>query len=229
LLLPALGLGLLLSRDLPWVHLLAMLLMVGLFGRAFTNFHLLQVWRRAKANALALELPGRDYLFADSHAVLRYTLLTSAQQFARGVVGAAFWYILGGMPLMFGYLVLSEVAGQARSAIYGWAAIALFRLVDAIPRVLSMVLLAVSGLFVRGIHPIKSIKARDFQSFISYLLDVSLGGRMPERDVPWTGTGTPKVMPVHVLRWLLLRVAATVLLLFLLGAQDVAKLLSITL
>lgn len=226
LLVPTIVVGVLLTRDVPVANWAAMLLLVALFGHGFGVVKQWRYWRRAQHGQQALELPGLNFLFADSHAVLRYLILTGGERFAVYVVGASLAYILGGMVLMLVYLMTAELAHHHQGAVFGWAANALFRVLDFLPRVLTLSLLTVAGLFVPGARPLKVRKARTYYSFLAYLTDSSLGGILPARELPWAGEGTPKALPMHLARWLLLEVAATVVFLLLLGSGVVPNLLS---
>jgi hypothetical protein len=61
---------------------------------------------------------------------------------------------------------------------------------------------------------------------VAHGLGISLGGRLPARELPWEGDGTARLEPVHLLRWLLLRTVATLLLMLMLAAPDMIRLLS---
>jgi adenosylcobinamide-phosphate synthase len=224
---PAVALGWLLARPMPWMQLLAMLIVAALYGRAFATFRLLRLWHRARRGTLPLELPGGDFLFPDTHAVLRYTIATSARAFATGIVGASFWFVLGGMPLMFAYLAIAALHAQLRSPAFGWAAHALFRLLDAIPSMLSTLLLTLAALFTPRTRPLAARRARSREGVVAHLLDLSLGGPMPEGNAPWVGTGTPKLNEAHLLRWILLRLVASFLLLLCLIAPNASNIMKI--
>lgn len=226
LLVPALALGVLLSRDVMWAHWASLLVVVALFGHGFSLVRQWQYWRRADAGGMPLELPKLGFLFADSHAVIRYLILAGGERFAVYVVGAGFWYALGGMVPMLAYVVVAQVAQHHRGAVFGWAAGALFRLLDMVPRVLTLVLLTLAGMFVPGAKPWRVRKAKQFYGFLAYLTDCALGGTLPGRELPWAGEGTPKARPEHLARWLLLEVAAGVLLLFLLSAEQIINTLN---
>lgn len=225
LVIPALALGLVLNGSNELLGIFGGFVLVSLLGHAFASIRLLNEWRAAHAGTLKLELKGQNYLFADSHAVLRHLILTSGEQFAVGVVGTCFWFILGGLPALFVYLTLGVLAATFRTQIFGWAANGLFQLLDFIPRAFTTVLLTLGALFTPRAKPFAAFKARSYQGLLSYLLNVSLGGRTPTGDLPWTGTGTPKLLPEHLARWMLVRVGATVLLVFALSAETILKLL----
>lgn len=221
--LPLLLIGLAVQSIPPLPQLLA----VGIFGRGFASISLWQRYRAARAQTLGLELPSVSFLFADSHAVLRYLITDSAEHFSTLVVGASVWYLVGGLPAMLGYVALRVVVGPFRVSVFGWSALSLFRALNAIPRLLTYVLLALGGLFIPGAKPGAVRLARSFHGFVAYLLGVSLGGLMPGRDLTWEGTGTPKLLPEHLARWLLVRLAAAVWLVFTFATPEIAKLLNL--
>ncbi len=223
LLVPALLVGALISSVPP----LALLVIIALFGRGFATHRLLQRWRRAHAGTLPLELPEHDFLFADSHAVMRYSILTSAEAFAVGIVGVCFWYLVGGLPASMAYLTLRELSVAYAVPAFGWAATALFGVVNALPRALALLLLALGGLFVPRATPWAMRRHAALHGRIAGLLGISLGGRLPSGELPWAGSGTPKAMPEHLARWMLVRLAATVLGLMLLASPQIYNLLII--
>ena len=227
LLLPALLVGLALTRPFTPLLWIGDFLIVALIGHHFQSLSLGRLWSRARTHALPLELPGTSYLFADSHGVLRHLIRHHGEAFAVGVVGASVWYVLVGLPALLVYLLLAQLAVEYRSPAFGWAARALFRLMDAAPRILTSLLLVLAALFVPGAHPFAARHARSYPALLAELLHLSLGGRAPTGDHPWVGRGTPLAMPAHLLVFLLLRLAATVMLLLLLASPFIAKLLTI--
>ena len=113
LLIPALALGLALAQHQPWVEwlsLIVLIVLIAAIGRSLATFHLARLGREAARGTLKLEIPGLSFLFADTHAVMRYAILTSARDFAVGVVGTSFWYLVGGMPLVLAYLTLAAAS-----------------------------------------------------------------------------------------------------------------------
>ncbi len=218
LLVPALVLGLLLARDNPISHLCTLLLLVALMGDGLSPIRQWRHWRRASQGALPLTLPGLDFLFADSHAVKRYLILTQAERFAINVVGVALWYMLGGMVLVLAYLALAQCARYGNGAAFGWAASALFRPLHWLTLLVTDTLLLFAGLFVPGAKPWAARRARNFYGWVALLTDVSLGGTMPGCELPWVGSGTPKATATHLARWGLLEVTALVLLVLALSA-----------
>ena len=221
MLLPTAALAVLLAQDNPISQWLSLLLTVVLFGHGFSLFRQYRLWEQAQHHILALELPGRNFLFADSHAVLRYLIFAGSTRFAVYVLGASLWYVLGGLPAMLLYLTIGETARHHRGQVFGWAAGGLFKLLDLLPRFLTFTLFTLGGLFVPGARPWAVRRARKFHGFFAYLIGVSIGGTLPERELPWAGEGTPKVIPTHLARWLLLEVSATVLLILILSGHHI--------
>ncbi len=211
ILVPTVLLGLLLARPVPGFDLLTLFILAALYGRAFATFHLLSLWQRARSAALPLELPGGYFLFADTHAVIRYTILENSERFAI-VVGTSFWYLLGGLPMAFIYLATATTYQQDRTPAYGWAASALFHLLDCLPRLLANIFLILAALFTPGARPFAIFRTRSWRGTVAYLLNIALGGITPDGTLPWIGTGTPKLEANHLLRWLIMRTAATIFL-----------------
>ena len=225
LLIPALALGLALAQHQPWVEWLSLIVLIAAIGRSLATFHLARLGREAARGTLKLEIPGLSFLFADTHAVMRYAILTSAGDFAVGVVGTSFWYLVGGMPLALAYLTLAAAARHYTTPAFGWAVRSVFQLLNFIPHLIAVALLALAGLFVVGGKPLAMRHAKHFHGAIAYLLGISLGGRLPTVELPWEGTGTAKVEPAHLLRWLLLRSVAMLLLMLMLAAPNIVNLL----
>jgi len=227
LLIPSLLVGIALSQHQAWVEWLSLLVLIAAFGQALSTFHLARLGREAARGTLKLEIPGLSFLFADTHAVMRYAILTSAQHFAVGVVGTSFWYLVGGMPLALAYLTLATARRHYTTPAFGWAVRSVFQLLNIIPHAIAVALLCLAGLFVVKGRPLAVRKAKQFHGVIAYVLGISLGGRLPTGELPWEGTGTAKVEPTHLLRWLLLRTVATLLLMLLLATPEIVKLLNV--
>lgn len=221
---PALFLGWAVGRHASPV---AFLLLFMVLGTGFRSTLQLVVWRQAKAGNLPLELPGEAFLFADSHAVLRYLIVQRAEAFATQVVGVSFWYLVGGFPLAFAYVALAEVTPLFAVPVFGWAAMGLFRLVHCIPRLLTLLLFGLAALFVPRARPLAVLRAQPFYAAVARLVGVSLGGVMPDGTRPWAGEGPARVTAADFGRWLLLLVAATVLLVLACAAPAIYKLLNL--
>lgn len=224
LLIPGIALGTALDRlPLPgqW------LILIVIFGASLNFMPTLNLAQRIGRSGQKLELPNLDYLFADMHGLLRYSILRSAIGFAVGAVGTSFWYVLGGFTLAVPYLLLAACAYGFSGVAFGWAARGLFRLMDFLPRSFTILLLLVASPLVPHTHPLATRKARSWHGFVALLLGISLGGALPHHSLPWAGTGTAKIDPAHLRRWLTLLAAASVLLLFALSAGEIHKLLDL--
>ena len=226
LLVPSLLVGLAISQQQRGVEWLSLLVLTAALGQSLSTFHLARLGREAARGSLKLEIPGLSFLFADSHAVMRYAILSSAESFAVGVVGTCFWYLVGGMALTLAYLTLAAARRHATSPAFGWAIRFVFQWLDVIPHAIAVALLCLAGLFVVGGRPLAVRHARQFHGVVAHVLGISLGGRLPARELPWEGTGTARLEPTHLLRWLLLRTVATVLLMLMLAAPDIIRLIS---
>lgn len=148
--LPCVAIGMALERLGPWRELVIFVFFLLWFGHNLQFIRLVALWRRGEREGLPLEIPGVDFLFADSHAVIRYLIETRLTYFAIYLVGASFWYALFGLPLALSYMVLA-CAAQAYHPrrVFGWAIRNLFQLMDAIPQCIARVLLTLAALFTR--------------------------------------------------------------------------------
>jgi adenosylcobinamide-phosphate synthase len=106
---------------------------------------------------------GRDPQSLDEFAVARAAIESCAENFADGVVGPVFWYVIGGFPA----LLLYKTANTADSMIghlseryrdFGLVAARLDDLLNLIPARLSAVLLACAMLFLPGGQPMLAVK-----------------------------------------------------------------------
>ena len=227
LLIPAMFAAALLSKNIPALKLATYGVLILWFGHCFQTFRTLALWRRAKVDGLPLELPGLHYLFADSHAVIRYLVATRIHGFTIGVIGGSFWYLIGGLPLMAAYLTLAAIADSYRTLAFGWAARSLFLLMDIAPRFISRILLTLASLFTPQTKPFAGLFAPTARSAIASTLDVALGGPTPKGELPWVGKGTARLTPKHLQRTLTMVLAATLLLVVLLASPTLGNLLNI--
>lgn len=215
-----------LSQYIPWVKLLAVILLVAWFGYCFATIGSIVLLRRAKRGGLPLELPNLNYLFADTHAVIRHLITTRIQAFAIGVVGGCFWYVVGGLVGMAMYLSLAAANSAYHSrAAFGWAARSLFCLANALPALFTRVLIFLASLFTPHSKPLKGLFAPDWQTAFADTLDIALGGPTPNGDMPWVGQGTARLTPNHLQRAMQLLAVATVLLVLLLAHQHLYNIL----
>lgn len=225
LLVPAFIAGRLLSDPNFWAQILGIALLVMWFGHAFGVQSGWRLWRRAIADTTPLELAGSNYLFPDTHAVLRYAIATRAELFAVGVVGASFWYVLTGWPMLLVYLTLHAATAHFRGPAFGWAARSMFTLFDILPRLIARALFAVAALFTPEANPFALFLAGEWRLYVARLLAITLGGPSPEGETLWIGEGTAKLTPQHLRRFLVLEIAAGILWVLILAAPTIYKML----
>ena len=221
LLVPAIALGLFLMRRTGSVQLLATLLLVALIGALVQPYTAWRQRRAANRGTLALQSIDPPYLFADSHGQLRYLILRHASRFNL-LVGSGFWFLLADLPGLLAYLMLAAAAAfyapiQREKLAFGWAASALFKLLNIMPRCLSGLLCWLAAFFTPRTHPFAALGQTGRAGFLPTLLGLSLGGPMPspagEVNRPWAGSGNPKPIARDFSRLLQLLLAATLLLL----------------
>lgn len=228
LVLPAIAAAAALSQPNPWVKLLSAMLLVAWFGYCFSTIRSIRLLRGAKHGGLPLELPGVNYLFADTHAVIRHLIATRLHAFAIGIVGGCFWYVAGGLVGMAIYLALASAhhAYHAR-ATFGWAARSLFMLANAIPATITRALIFFASLLTPHTKPVAGLFANSWQTALATTLDVTLGGPTPIGETPWVGQGTARLTLAHLQRAMQLLGAATVLLVVLLAHRELYNMLLI--
>lgn len=226
LVLPAIAIAAALAQPIAWVKLLSALLIITWVGYCMAPLSSIGILRRAGRDGVPLSLPHLPYLFADSHAVIRHLITTRLEAFAVGVVGACFWYVVGGLVAMAIYLALAGAhnAFQQRAA-FGWAARSLFRLANAIPAILARALIFLAALFTPRTRPLRGLREPTLRAAAATTLDIALGGPMPGGERPWVGAGTARLTPVHLKRAMHLLSVATVLLVLLLAHQHLYNIL----
>lgn len=212
---PALALGAIIGAH--W------LLLTVIFSFALDGGPMLHLWRQARAGKLPLSITRPNYLFPDHHALLRYRILTHSRYFAVGIVGVGFWALLLGGAGALGYLALALSASHYATEhqdnlAFGGVATRLFAGVDALPRALAALLLALAALFVPGAQPRAALRRllADWPRFLAALLGVALGGPIPlarrHYQLPWVGEGSPKLEAADLSRWLAIWAIALLLL-----------------
>lgn len=184
---------------------------------------MLALWRAAKNDALTLQMAQPNYLFTDTHALLRFIMLDHATRFAINIVGVIFWYLIGGAATAFAYLALALCAAHftpelKQNLAFGGATDRLFALAHAIPRFIATALLLFASFFAPGAKPARAVlHFMNFPRFLADLLDIALGGPMPAAhggaNMPWVGSGTPRPEAKHLARWLITWAVALLLLL----------------
>ncbi len=232
LLLPTLALGLLLMRPVPWIELLATLLLVPLFGELLRPYQLLRVRRAARAGTLTLQSSEPSFLFPDTYALLRATILSATERVAL-LVGGSLAFLLADVAGLLLYFMLAAAARfyapiHTGNRAFGWAAAALFALLDALPRFITSALCWIAACFTPRtspfltLHHLTSSKPHLY-GWVACLLNLSLGGPVPtaagEAVLPWQGHGTPKPDAAHLSRALQLLGLATLLWIWLLATS----------
>jgi len=213
LLIPAIMVGALFIQYAAWSYLPVTLSMLLWFGYCFAASATFALWRQAKNGRLGLQLPDINFLFADEHAVIRYTIATRMEAFAVGIVGGCWWYVIGGWMAMAMYLTLAAAkAAFGHHLAFGWAARNLFWVADAIPRVLARIIIALAALVVPHCRPIASMLAPNWRVAVSKTLGISLGGPSPRGAEPWVGSGKARLTHQHLWRMGYLLLVATLLL-----------------
>ncbi len=208
---PALILGALIDHHLShgWLFVAPLLLFIG----SQRQPGMIALWRAAKTETLTLQMAQPNYLFVDTHALLRFAILDHAQRFAINIFGVIMWYLVGGSAAAFAYLALGLCAAHftpdlQKNLAFGGATDRLFAMADFIPRMIATALLLFAGFFAPGAKPARALPHfMNFPRFIADLLDISLGGPMPAAhggaNIPWVGKGTPKPTAQHLARWLI--------------------------
>lgn len=111
----------------------------------------------AARNALAL-LTGHDTRALDEVAVARFTVESAATRFSDGVVGAAFWYLLLGLPGLCIFRTANVIAARIghptpRHAAFGATAARIDGVFALLPGALSGGVLVLASLFVPAASP----------------------------------------------------------------------------
>ncbi|RGP38264.1 adenosylcobinamide-phosphate synthase CbiB [Pseudotabrizicola alkalilacus] len=165
---------------------------------------------RAVATGLRQSLPagrqavamivGRDTAALDEPAVARAAIESAAENLSDGVIAPAFWFLIGGLPLMLVYKITNTADSMIghrteRHAQFGWAAARFDDLLNLIPARLTAVLIAVSHGWTHA-RPIlrdaplhRSPNAGWPEAAMAVVLNVSLSGPRAYHGVmsefPW--------------------------------------------
>ena len=189
------------------------LVLIALFGRGFSSYSLVRVWRESRAGTLKLE--QHDTLFSDTHGVLRYCVATSAERLCTFAIGGGFWFILGGFHAMLTYLAFALAARQLppsheSTRAFGWAIVATFGMMHYVPALLCGFMVWGAGFFTpfaqprAGLHGIRHAP-RSLQKLVADMLDIALGGTQMtpagEIAIPWVGQGTAQLTHKHLTGW----------------------------
>lgn len=131
-----------------------------LAGRSL-NDHVAAVWRAFQSDGLAgarrvvARIVGRDPATLDEAAVSRAAIESTAENFADGLVGPAFWFALLGLPGIFAFKAINTADSMIghmtpRHQDFGWASARLDDLVNWPTARLSGLLIALAAPMARG-------------------------------------------------------------------------------
>lgn len=165
---------------------------------------------RAVGDALRLSLPagrravsmivGRDTATLDEPAVARAAIESAAENLSDGVIAPAFWFLIGGLPLMLVYKITNTADSMIghrtpRHEEFGWASARFDDLLNLIPARLTALLIALSHGWMDA-RPIlrdaplhRSPNAGWPEAAMAVVLDLSLSGPRAYHgvmsDFPW--------------------------------------------
>ncbi|MDR7123413.1 adenosylcobinamide-phosphate synthase CbiB [Pseudotabrizicola sp. 4114] len=165
---------------------------------------------RAVATGLRQSLPagrqavamivGRDTAALDAPGVARAAIESAAENLSDGVIAPAFWFLIGGLPLMLVYKITNTADSMIghrtpRHEQFGWASARFDDLLNLIPARLTAVLIAVSHGWTNA-RPIlrdaplhRSPNAGWPEAAMAVVLNVSLSGPRAYHGVmsefPW--------------------------------------------
>jgi adenosylcobinamide-phosphate synthase len=165
---------------------------------------------QAVADGLRLSLPegrravamivGRDTAAMDQAAVSRAAIESAAENLSDGVIAPAFWFLIGGLPLMLAYKAANTADSMIghrtlRHEAFGWAAARFDDLVNLIPARLTALLIALAHGW-RDARPIlrdaplhRSPNAGWPEAAMAVVLGVALSGPRAYhgvmQDFPW--------------------------------------------
>jgi adenosylcobinamide-phosphate synthase len=165
---------------------------------------------RAVGDALRLSLQGgrravsmivgRDTAQMDEPAVARAAIESAAENLSDGVIAPAFWFLVGGLPLMLVYKITNTADSMIghltpRHAAFGWASARFDDLLNLVPARLTAVLIALAHGWLdpkpvlRDAPLHRSPNAGWPEAAMAVVLDVALSGPRAYHgvmsDFPW--------------------------------------------
>jgi adenosylcobinamide-phosphate synthase len=195
-------------------------------------------FRAARKAARSIDATREEH-----HALARGAIERLANSFSIGVVGAAFWYLLLGLPGLAAVRAVDVVAGcvgglSPRYAAFGRIARGAELLLQLIPAPLAGMLIALAAVFAPRARPLRAARTmlRDASharggwawSAVAGALDLSLGGprHYPDATVsgPWIGDGRARATARDVTAAVYLIGVATLLTAGILGALALGRL-----
>ena len=179
---------------------------------------------------MVARIVGRDVTRLDLHGVARAAIESLAENFADGVVAPIFWYVIFGLPGLFGYKMLNTLDSMIgyrnpRYLYFGWASARLDDVANYVPARLAGVIMALGLTFTPGGNPLKALgtmtaDARNHPSpnsgwpeaAMAGGLGLALGGPRTYQggiiEGQWIGTGRAKALVGDIDRALIAFVAA---------------------
>jgi adenosylcobinamide-phosphate synthase len=195
-------------------------------------------FRAARRTARKLDAAREEH-----HALARGAIERLTNGFAIGIVGAAFWYLLLGLPGLAAIRAVDVVADRIgglspRYAAFGRIARGLELLLQMIPAPLAGMLISLAAVFAPRARPLRAARTmlRDASparggwawSAVAGALDLSLGGprQYPDAIVsgPWIGDGRARATARDVAAAIYLIGVATLLTAGILGALALSRL-----
>jgi len=161
-----------------YVHLAALVLPYGWVAEAFCIAvlvaqkslftHVRDVAKALKTGGVEQGRPmvarivGRDVAALDRHGIARAAIESLAENFADGVVAPVFWYVLLGLPGLFGYKMLNTLDSMigyrnARYLYFGWASARLDDWANLVPARLAGLIVVLAVTFTPGGNPVKAL------------------------------------------------------------------------
>lgn len=169
----------------------------------------------------------------DDYGITRVGMALAARSFDKNMVAPVLWYLIGGLPAMFGYAALAAVAWRfgkdGFSKGLGSVPLAIEKLLGIVPSIFAALLMSFASVFTPTATIFKSFlswakKGAPYEqggmplTAMSYALEVTLGG--PAKDIggstiksDWVGpkNATAKVEPHHLRRAMYLNLMAQLL------------------
>ena len=181
----------------------------------------------------------------DDYGIVREGLAYSAVSFDKGLVAPSLWYLIGGIPFLFIYSMVSFASWRfGRSGFtngFGRAALALEKLMGYVPSLFSGVLYTLASVVAPSANMVQSLKswwqAKDkvpyeqggiMLSALAWSLSISLGG--PVKDISgdtlgkvWVGPdgASAKVDAYHLKRGIIINISAHLIFLLSLSSAYV--------
>lgn len=144
---------------------------------------------------------GRDPATLDEEGVARAAIESGAENFADGVVGPAFWFLVGGLPGILIYKLVNtadSMIGHRNEKYedFGWASARLDDVLNYVPARLTALLFSIADLSISGLKTAwrdakghRSINAGWPEAAMAALVDVRLAGPRTYHgqvvDDPW--------------------------------------------